>query len=211
MNSRSPVSGERRKRPMADLAVVIRSHPLFSALSREDIAKVLGKMEERHYVSGTTIFSQGDEGDAFYIVQSGAVQVVLENRGRTEIIRVLGPQDWFGEMALLSGEPRSATIVAVKDCLVWRLSRQAWDELIDKHPTWLLHFCAALSKKLAHVEQQYSQGREAFYLLAEEFYISRPEPEQAFLRRLSLLTLTRFRNCGPSASHRACRASAWPH
>jgi anion transporter len=175
---------------MADLAQVIRQIPLFSALSREDIAKVLGKMEERYYVNGATIFSQGDQGDAFYIVQTGAVQVVLENRGRAEIIRVLGPQDWFGEMALLSGEPRSATIIAVRDALIWRLSRHAWDELIDKHPTWLLHFCAALSKKLSSVEQQYSQGREAFYSLAEEFYSSRPAPEQAFLRRLSLLTVT---------------------
>src|SRR5918993_1645470 len=177
---------------MADLAQIIRQIPLFSALSREDIAKVLGKMEERSYASGATIVSQGDQGDAFYIIQSGAVQVVLENRGRTEIIRVLGAQDWFGEMALLSGEPRSATIVAVKDCLIWRLSRHAWDELIDKHPTWLLHFCAALSKRLAYVEQRYSQGREAFYSLAEEFYSSRPAPEQAFLRRLSLLTSTDF-------------------
>ena len=177
---------------MADLAEVIRRHPLFSALSREDIAKVLGKMEERHYLSGTTILSQGDEGDAFYIIQTGTVQVVLENRGRTEVIRVLGPQDWFGEMALLSGEPRSATIAAVKDSLIWRLSRHAWDELIDKHPTWLLHFCAALSKKLSHVEQQYAQGREAFYSLAEEFYSSRPVPEQAFLRRLSLLSSSDF-------------------
>lgn len=175
---------------MADLAEVIRHIPLFSALSREDIAKVLGKMEERYYVGGTTIFSQGDQGDAFYIVQTGAVQVVLENRGRAEIIRVLGPQEWFGEMALLSGEPRSATIAAVRDSLIWRLSRHAWDELIDKHPTWLLHFCAALSKKLSYVEQQYSQGREAFYSLAEEFYSSRSAPEQALLRRLSLLTVT---------------------
>ena len=158
---------------MADLAQVIRQIPLFSALSREDIAKVLGKMEERYYVSGTTIFSQGDQGDAFFLIQTGAVQVVLENRGRAEIIRVLGPQDWFGEMALLSGEPRSATIVALRDSLIWRLSRHAWDELIDKHPTWLLHFCAALSKKLSYVEQQYSQGREAFYSLAEEFYRDR--------------------------------------
>jgi anion transporter len=196
MNRRSPVSGERRKSSrkssMADLAEVIRNITLFSSLSREDIAKVLGKMEERCYVSGTTIVSQGDQGDAFYIIQSGAVQVVLESRGRAEIIRVLGPQDWFGEMALLSGEPRSATIVAVKDSLIWRLSRHAWDELIDKHPTWLLHFCAALSKKLSHIEQQYSQGREAFYLVAEEFYSSRSAPEQAFLRRLSLLTFTDF-------------------
>ena len=174
---------------MAELAEVIRRHPLFSALSREDIAKVLGKMEERYYASGTTILSQGDQGDAFYIIQTGAVQVVLENRGRAEIIRVQGPQEWFGEMALLSGEPRSATIVALRDSLIWRLSRHAWDELIDKHPTWLRHFCAALSKKLSYVEQQHSQGREAFYSLAEEFYSSKQAPEQAFLRRLSLLTV----------------------
>jgi anion transporter len=174
---------------MADLAQIIRQIPLFSALSREDIAKVLGKMEERYYASGTTIFSQGDKGDAFYIIQTGAVQVVLQNRGRAEIIRVQGPQEWFGEMALLSGEPRSATIVALRDSLIWRLSRQAWDELIDKHPTWLRHFCAALSKKLSYLEQQYSQGREAFYSLAEEFYSSKTAPEQAFLRRLSLLTV----------------------
>jgi anion transporter len=174
---------------MADLAQIIRQIPLFSALSREDIAKVLGKMEERHYLSGTTILSQGDKGDAFYIIQTGAVQVVLQNRGRAEIIRVQGPQEWFGEMALLSGEPRSATIVALRDSLIWRLSRQAWDELIDKHPTWLRHFCAALSKKLSYLEQQYSQGREAFYSLAEEFYSSKTAPEQAFLRRLSLLTI----------------------
>ena len=174
---------------MADLAQVIRQIPLFSALSREDIAKVLGKMEERFYRGGTTIFSQGDQGDAFYIIQTGAVQVVLENRGRAEVIRVLGPQEWFGEMALLSGEPRSATIAAIRDSLIWRLSRHAWDELIDKHPTWLLHFCVALSKKLSYVEQQYSQGREAFYSLAEEFYSSKPAPDQAFLRWLSLLTV----------------------
>ncbi|MEX0806845.1 MAG: SLC13 family permease [Candidatus Binatia bacterium] len=169
---------------------MIKNIPLFSALSREDVAKVLGKMEEGYYVSGTTLFAQGDIGDAFYIIQSGAVRVALQNRGRSEVIRVLGPRDWFGEMALLSGEPRSATIIAAKDTVAWRLSRQAWDELIEKHPTWLLHFCAALSKKLSSIEQQYSQGREVFYVLAEEFYGSRPAAEQALLRRFSMLTAT---------------------
>lgn len=174
---------------MADLTDIIRSIPLFSGLSREDIAKILGKLEERSFASGTTIFSQGDKGDSFYFIQSGAVQVVLEGAGgRSESIAVLGPQDWFGEMALLSGEPRSATIIAVKDSTVWRLSRDSWDELIDKHPTWLLHFCATLSKRLSRVEQQYSKGRDAFITLAEEFYSSRTPEEQQFLRRASLLT-----------------------
>ena len=173
---------------MADLAETIRSIPLFSGLSREDIAKILGKLEEKSFAAGATIFSQGEKGDSFYLTQSGAVQVVLESAGgRSESIAVLGPQEWFGEMALLSGEPRSATIRAVKDTIVWRLSREDWDELIEKHPTWLLHFCATLSKRVTHAEKQYSQGRDAFNALAEEFYASRAPEEQEFLRHLSLL------------------------
>ena len=174
---------------MADLADTIRANPLFSGLSREDIAKILGRLEEKSFNAGTTILSQGDQGDSFYFIQSGAVQVVLEGGGgRRESIAVLGPQEGFGEMALLSGEPRSATIIAVKDTTVWRLSREAWNELIEKYPTWLLHYGATLSKRLAHLEQQYSQGRDAFNSLAEEFYSSRSAEQQQFSRRASLLT-----------------------
>src|ERR1051325_7084991 len=174
---------------MAELSDTLRKVPIFSGLSREDIAKVLGKLEERVFPPGTTIFSQGDEGDSFYIIQSGAVQVVLESAGgRKENIAVFGPQDCFGEMALLSGEPRSATIIAVKETTTWRLSREAWAELIEKHPTWLLHFCATLSKRLARLDYQYSQGRDAFNKLAEEFYASRPAEEQRFFEAASLLT-----------------------
>jgi anion transporter len=127
------------------------------------------------------------------------VQVVVESRaGNSEIVAILGPQDWFGEMALLSGEPRSATIHTVKDTTLWRLRREDWDELIEKHSTWLLQFCATLSKRLSHVDRQYSTGREAFNSLAEEFYASRSPEEQEFFRQASLLdtldeaTLTKF-------------------
>ena len=175
---------------MADLADTLRTNLLFSALSREDMAKVLGKLEERSFPAGTTIVSQGEKGDSFYFIQSGAVQVVLESAGgRRENIAVFGPQDCFGEMALFSGEPRSATIITIKETTVWRLSREAWDELIEKHPTWLLHFCATLSKRLAHIEQQYSQGRDAFNSLAEEFYSSRSSEQQRFFRHVGLLNV----------------------
>jgi anion transporter len=171
------------------VADTIRAIPIFSGLSREDTAKVLGKMEEATYAAGTTIFSQGDKGDAFYLIQSGTVQVILESdNGKSEVIAVLGAKDWFGEMALLSGEPRSATIYAVKPTVLWRLSREAWDDLIDKHPTWLLQFCATLSKRLSHLDRQYSTGREAFNSLADEFYSSRPPQQQQFFRRAALLS-----------------------
>ena len=173
---------------MADLADTIQKISIFSSLTREDIAKVLGKLEELTYSPGTTIIKQGDEGDAFYLIHSGAVEVVLEGSGgRSETLAVLGPQEAFGEMALFSGDPRSATIIAVKETTVWRLSRDAWTDLIEKHPTWPLHFCAVLSKRLARVEHAYSTGRDAFNSLAEEFYGSRPPEEQRFFRHAALL------------------------
>ncbi len=173
---------------METLADIIRSIPIFSGVSREDIAKILGKMEEESFGAGETIFSQGDQGDAFYLIQSGAVQVILESgAGKSDVVAILGPRDWFGEMALLSGEPRSATIDTVKKTVLWRLRREDWDELIEKHPTWLLQFCATLSKRLSYVDRQYSTGREAFNSLAEEFYAARSPDDQAFFRQASLL------------------------
>lgn len=173
---------------MDPIADTIRSIPIFSTLSREDVAKVLGKMEEVSFHAGATIFSQGDHGDAFYLIQSGAVQVIVESgAGNSEVVAVLGPRDWFGEMALLSGESRSATIQTVGETRLWRLRREDWDELIEKHPAWLLQFCATLSKRLSYVDRQYSTGREAFNSLAEEFYASRSAVEQTFFRQAALL------------------------
>jgi NTE family protein len=121
---------------MADLAHSIRNIPLFSGLSREDVAKIMGYLAEVEFPAGTTIFSQGDKGDALYLIQSGAVRIQLEVGGsRAETIAVLGPQEYFGEMALLSSAPRSAAVVAVKDSALWKLSRESWDDLIAKHST----------------------------------------------------------------------------
>ena len=137
-------------------------------------------------MSALRLSRQGDQGDAFYLIQSGAVEVVLESGAdKSEVVAIFGPRDWFGEMALLSGEPRSATIRTIKHTSLWRLQREDWDELIEKHPTWLLHFAATLSKRLSYVDRQYSTGREAFNSLAEEFYArARPKNSHFFARLL---------------------------
>ncbi len=145
-------------------------------------------MEEISFGAGATIFSQGEQGDAFYLIQSGAVQVVVESgAGKSEVVAILGPRDWFGEMALLSGEPRSATITSVKETTLWRLRREEWDELIEKHPTWLLQFCATLSKgspmsigSIPPVARLLIPWRRSFTLRCS------PD-EQAFFRQASLL------------------------
>ena len=173
---------------MADLADILVKIPLLSGLTREDIAKILGRLEEINCRAGATIFSQGDAGDAFYLVQAGTVQVMIGNTGgHREIVAALGPGEWFGEMALLSGEPRAATVTALVDTVLWRLGRQAWDDLLEKHPSWLMQFCATLSKRLAQLDQQYSHSREAFNTLATGYYESRTVEEQIILRHASLV------------------------
>jgi len=182
---------------MADLADTIRSIPLFSGLSREDVAKIMGCLVEETCAASHKIFSQGDQGDALYLIQSGAVHVQVDSGGgQAETIAVLGPQEYFGEMALLSSAPRSATVIAVKDCLLWKLSRESWDDLIAKHATWLLHFCAVLSQRLSEMDRQYSLGRHTFDSLASEFYSKQLPEVQQFYRHAALLTTLNPRAVG---------------
>jgi CRP-like cAMP-binding protein len=89
----------------------IREIPIFSGLTREDLDKIVDKMEECPFRAGTIIFSQGDCGDAFYFIEAGAVQVVVKGTtGRPETVALLGPKEWFGDMGLLTGELHSATV-----------------------------------------------------------------------------------------------------
>ena len=89
----------------------------------------MGHLVEVEFAAGQKIFVQGDKGDALYLIQSGALHVQVDSGGgRSETIAVLGPQEYFGEMALLSSAARSATVIAVKNCLLWKLSRESWDD-----------------------------------------------------------------------------------
>ncbi len=164
-------------------------------------------MEEISFGAGETIFSQGDQGDAFYLIQvrrrAGACwKAARENPKSSRFSgRAIGLAKWRCSRANLARR-RFGT---VKETVLWRLRREDWDELIEKHPTWLLQFCATLSKRLSYVDRQYSTGREAFNSLAEEFYNSRSPEEQSFFRQASLLgavdknTLTElFQNDAPT-------------
>ena len=116
---------------MKSLREKIGEIPIFSALTREDIVKLLSKMEECSFSAGTIIFSQGDPGDAFYFIESGAVQVAVKGAAaRPEAVVLLGPQDWFGEMGLVTGQLRSATVTTVNETVLWKLSRGAWYDVV---------------------------------------------------------------------------------
>lgn len=175
---------------MDHFADTIRNIPLFSGLSREEMARVVGKLEEEKYSSGQTIVHQGEEGDALYVVESGAVEVLLQTNGtHSESLTMLGPQDCFGEMALFTGQKRSATVRAFVDSAVLKLSQENWDDLLRKYPALALHFCKVLSRRLADTDQNVSRGRGAFSLVMDEFFEAQPLEIQSFLTETAELEI----------------------
>jgi len=165
-----------------NLAETIKNIPLFAGLSREDLARVVAKLEEQRYSPGQIIVKQGGEGDALYVVQSGAAEVVLEPNGvEMQSLAVLGPPDSFGEMALFTGQKRSATVRAFVDSTVLRLSKENWDDLLRKYPSLALHFCKVLSCRLAETDRDVSRGRSAINVVMDQFFAAQTEEVRKFL------------------------------
>jgi CRP/FNR family transcriptional regulator, cyclic AMP receptor protein len=103
--------------------------PLFGALSQEELDRVAGVCEELEIAEGTTLVREGDFGHAVFAITSGTAEVVHEGA----VVNTLGPGDWFGEIAVMSGGRRSASVVATSPLTlvtvfnreIWRLEREA--------------------------------------------------------------------------------------
>ena len=80
-------------------------------------------MRKEHFGPGVRIITQGEEGDKFYLLREGQVEVTQEANGAAAYIRTLGTGDFFGEAALMSGRPRSATVTAKTDTTAYSLKK----------------------------------------------------------------------------------------
>jgi CRP-like cAMP-binding protein len=89
------------------------------------------KMSREKFRAGTTIFRQGDAGDKFYLIRKGSCEVVQEDGGAVRVLRTLGVGDFFGEIALITGKPRTATIVARENTIVYTLDHKSFKTVLD--------------------------------------------------------------------------------
>jgi subfamily B ATP-binding cassette protein HlyB/CyaB len=103
---------------------------VFSPLGPQEIREVLDCLHPVDYPSGEKIVRAGDEGDAFYILKTGEARVEKDGR----LLKLLRPGDGFGELALLTGAPRAADVVADGACSVFRLSKTDFDRLVTDKP-----------------------------------------------------------------------------
>ena len=125
--------------------------PLFQALSKRHLGRVLRLAELRRYAPGATVVRVGAQGDAFHIVLDGRA----EARPPVGRKRELAAGDFFGELALLDGAPRAATVVALDDLTTARLPRAAFLRLVRSEPTvarGILRGLARIVRDLAPVK-----------------------------------------------------------
>lgn len=156
--TQSPQLGER-----AEYARLLRNIDLFSALDRVTLAKLAARLKQLHYLSGAIIFHQGDAGDALYLVASGSVAVctIEKTSGVERQINILKAGEPFGEMALLTNDPRTATIRVETDCEVLRLDRTAFMDLVREQPSVALAIASTLSRRLAGMLDPTAPARSA--------------------------------------------------
>ncbi|MGQ0628452.1 MAG: DUF1003 domain-containing protein [Phycisphaerales bacterium] len=108
---------------------------LFARLSAGERAELLSTMTRQHVANNQTIFWLGDKGESFFMVQSGMVAITVPNeQGEHVTINTLGPGGFFGEISLLDGGPRTATVRAIEGSELLVLSREAFHSFIRRRP-----------------------------------------------------------------------------
>jgi len=147
--------------------------PLFQGLPRKQHEDLSMIVVDQVFKRGQAIFSEGDEGNGFYVMISGRVKVFkLSPEGKEQILHIFGPGEPFGEVAVFAGKKFPANAETLAETRVFFFSRLAFIELIGKNPALALNMMAVLSSRLRRLTNLVEDlslkevpGRLAAYLL----------------------------------------------
>ena len=131
---------------------ILRGEPLFECLSDNQIDNLVKQSDLNHFGRGERVIEEGAEGDSMFILLRGAAQVSVSKNGSTIPVATLSSGDCFGEMSLLTGEKRSATVRADGDCYVMEISKETMAEVIRDSPECLKQLSELLAKRKMETE-----------------------------------------------------------
>jgi CRP-like cAMP-binding protein len=129
--------------------------PLFADLSREDLNRISMVAVARSYPRATRVFHEGDASDACYVVRSGELRVTREHSGgRAIALATLHPGDMFGELAMLDGEARSASVETVTDADLLAIPAGDMRGLLTRNPQIALKLVTALTRRVRRANER---------------------------------------------------------
>jgi CRP-like cAMP-binding protein len=130
------------------LAGALRTTPLFKYSSERSLKAVAKQAKDVKVSAGTTVMTEGERGDKFYVVLNGQVRVSRKGRKVAE----LGPGKSFGELALLADQPRNATVVAMGDAELACFDRKTFGKLLDGAPEFSRTLLEGMAKRLRELD-----------------------------------------------------------
>ena len=125
---------------------------IFAPLSQEETARLAKNSVRRVFAPGETVIRAGDEGSSMFVVHEGRVSVQISDNGKPRTVNVLNEGDFFGEMALFTGEPRTASIVAVEETEVLEIGFQAMKHLFDTNPDLVESLSHTIAERRAELK-----------------------------------------------------------
>ncbi len=147
---------------VSDRSALVKRIEIFSTLEQEDINRLAGRMTERMFRTSTAIVTQGAPGDSMFVLVEGLLEVRSDVEGGKKQIKVktIEPGEFFGEMSLLTGEPRSATVVAVTDAVVYEIGKEDLELVLTHKPE--------IAVNISQIVAQRRQGLAALDKLSAE-------------------------------------------
>jgi CRP/FNR family transcriptional regulator/CRP/FNR family cyclic AMP-dependent transcriptional regulator len=131
--------------------------PFFNKLNPDEVGGLSEHLVLRRFSDGQVIFHLGDPGGLLYIISAGKVKISRSTPdGQEALLAILGPGDFFGELALLDDSPRSATAAAIDGTETFTLHRDEFMQFIDSNPRFAHHVLETLAKRIRHLNNQIS-------------------------------------------------------
>lgn len=139
--------GEIREATATRLERALRSIDLFRPLSDEELHAVATRFRRDHYAAGERLIQEGGAGDSFFVIDRGEVEVLRGVEGSRRSLARLMEGQFFGEIALLTGQPRSATVVAVTDVDVFTIDKSGFKDILEANPAIAADVSTILSER----------------------------------------------------------------
>jgi len=158
---------------------ILRAEPLFQCLADEQLDALLQHSRLNHFGRGERVIVEGAEGDSMFLLLRGSANVSVAKNGAPIRVGTLHSGDCFGEMSLLTGERRTATVRAAADCYVLEISKPVMGEVIRQSPECLNQLSELLAKRKMETEGIIEEAH-----LAQNEAAKQSEYSATFLRRL---------------------------
>jgi len=163
----------------AEAREILRGEPLFSCLSTEQIDNLVKRSSLNHFGRGEHVIEEGEDGDSMFVLLRGMVRVAVSKNGTVIPVATLNSGNCFGEMSLLTGERRSATVSAQGDCYVMEIGKPVMAGIIRDSPDCLRQLSEILASRKMETEGIVKEATPSAEQTATE-----TEYQATFLRRL---------------------------